>query len=108
MCIERYTRNNAGIFRTTSLYDSISISRVWRAQNGKWNPTVPEHGPGHLPAVYGGTEHSVPHLHRQLVNVLRGEIVPDIVVARAVLTPEVSRQRLNDPASGERQKCAVG
>ena len=39
---------------------------------------------------------------------MRGEIVPDIVVARAVLTPEVSRQRRNDPASGERQKSAVG
>ena len=48
------------------------------------------------------------HLDRQFVHILRVEIVPNVVVAGAVIAAQVSGQRGENPSGGELQEPAVG
>src|SRR5208282_1292237 len=47
------------------------------------------------------------HFHRQLIHVLPAEIVADVIVARTIITGQVSGQRRKNPARRERQESSV-
>src|SRR5579863_7978243 len=49
----------------------------------------------------------IPHLHRQLIDVLAIEIVPDVIVARTVVAGEFSGQGGKNSSSGKLQESAV-
>src|SRR5580658_7328924 len=47
------------------------------------------------------------HFDRQLINILRVEIVPDVIVAGTIITGQVSRQRRENATSGKRKEPSV-
>lgn len=85
-------RHDAGKLRSASLHDSVSIRRVWRTQHGERHSAVPEHAAGDLPTVEGIAKRMVVKLYRELIDILAGEIVADIVIAITVVALEVARQ----------------
>ncbi len=90
--IERHAGNNACELRPAAVHNAISICRIGRAQDGKRNPAMPKHGSRHLPAVQCIAKKPVLDLDRQLIDILRIEIVPDVVVAGTVVASQVSRE----------------
>ncbi len=49
----------------------------------------------------------IPNFDRQLIDILRVEIVPDVVIARTVIAGQLSRQRRKNPSGGELKESAV-
>ena len=49
----------------------------------------------------------IPHFDRQLIHILRVEIVPDVVVARTIVAGQLSRQRGKNPSRRELQESSV-
>jgi len=96
--VEGHARNDTCELGSATLHDAIAICRVGRAKHTKWNPTMPENRPCQLPAVQRVTELPTPHLDGQLIDILRIEVVPDVVVARAIIAGQVSGERRNEPA----------
>src|SRR5208283_5989844 len=47
------------------------------------------------------------HFDRQLINILRVEIVPDVIVAWTIVAGQVSRQRRENPSCGKRKESSV-
>ena len=47
------------------------------------------------------------HFDRQLIHILRVEIVPDVIVARTIIAGQVSRQRRENPSCGKRKEPSV-
>ena len=68
---------------------------------------MPEHRPGHLPAVQCVANLMTLHFDRKLINVLSVEIVPDVVVAGSVIAIKISRQWRQNSSGGKRQESAV-
>ena len=68
---------------------------------------MPEHGPRNLPAVQRITQRMVVDFDRQHIDILPIEVVPDVVIAWAVITTEVSRQGRENASGGELQEPAV-
>jgi len=104
----------AGELRPGALQDAAGLlrvllawRRVWRAQHREWQPAVPEHGAGNLPAIYGIAEAVAAHFDRQLVDVLGGEIMANVVIAGAVLAAKLARQRREKGSCSEWQESAV-
>src|SRR5271169_6485644 len=91
MLIERDARNDACELWSAALHNAVSVRRIGRAQNGERYPTVQEHGPGNLPAVEHVRQRVIPNVDRQLIQVLRVEVVPDVIVARTVIAGQLSR-----------------
>ena len=54
---------------------------------------MPENAAGDLPAIEGIAKRMVVNLNRQLIDILAGEIVPDVVIAVAVVALQVTWQR---------------
>ena len=50
---------------------------------------------------------AIPNLDRQLIDILRIEIVPDVVVARTVVAGQFSRQRGKNPSRGKLKESSV-
>jgi hypothetical protein len=46
---------------------------------------VPKHGSRHLPSVRCGAKEPVLDLDRQLIDILSIEVVPDVIVAGAIV-----------------------
>ena len=91
--IQRHAGNLARKLRPAAIHDSLSVRRIGRAQHGERNPAVPKHRSRNLPAVERVPQQPPAHLDRQMINVLRVQIVPDIVIARTVIPRQFSRQR---------------
>ena len=85
MLIERDTGNHAGELRPTSVHNAIAIGRVRSTQNGERNSAVPKHGSRHLPTVQRVGQRAVFELEPELIDVLRVEIVADVVVTGTVV-----------------------
>src|ERR1700732_2922527 len=49
----------------------------------------------------------VPNFDRQLIHVLRIEIVQDVIVARTIIAGQLSRQRRENPSRGELKESSV-
>src|SRR5271155_2520459 len=47
------------------------------------------------------------HSDRQLINILRVEIVPDVIVAWAIIAGQASRQRRQNPSCRKRKESSV-
>src|SRR5208283_3025903 len=47
------------------------------------------------------------HFELQLINILRVEIVPDVIVARPIIAGQVSRQRRENPSCRKRKEPSV-
>src|SRR5208283_5773312 len=77
------------------------------AQHRERNSAVPERCSGNLPAVERVTQGMTAHSDRQLINILRVEIVPDVVVTRPMIASQVSRQRRENPSGGKRKEPSV-
>src|SRR5271168_2049498 len=60
-----------------------------------------------LPAVQRVAQRMPSHSYRQLIHILRVEVVPDVVVARTVIAGQISRQRRKNPSRRERQEPSV-
>ena len=101
MRVQRHAGNDTGVLGATALHDAISIGRIRCAENRERNPAVPEHRSGYLPAVQRIARHLVRHLDRQLIHILRREIMAHIVIARAILASQFSGQGRDDPPRGE-------
>src|ERR1700693_2643122 len=91
--IERDACNDARELRSAALHNAVSVGRIGCAQNGERHPTVPEHGPGNLPAVERVRQLAIPNVDGQLIHILRVEVVSDVIVARTVIAGQLSRQR---------------
>ena len=107
MLVQRNARNDAGKLRPAALHDAVSVCRIRRAQHRERNPAVPERCSRNLPAVERVAQRMTAHFDRQLINVLRVEIVPDVIVARAIVAGQVSRQRRENPSRGKRKESSV-
>src|ERR1700676_749582 len=107
MLIERDAPNDASELRSAALHNSVSVGRIGRAQNGERHPTVPEHGPGNLPAVERLRQLVIPNVDGQLIHILRVEVVPDVVVARTVIAGQLSRQRGKNTSRRELKESSV-
>ena len=107
MLIERNAPNDASELRSAALHNSVSAGRIRCAQNGERHPTVPEHGPGNLPAVEHVRQLVIPDVEGQLIHILRVQIVPDVIVARTVISGQLSRQRRKNPSCRELQESSV-
>src|ERR1700722_246065 len=107
MLIKRDARNNARELRSAALHNAVSVGRIGCAQNGERHPAVPEHGPGNLPAVERVGQLVIPNVDGQLIYILRVEVVPDVIVARAVIAGQFSRQRRKNPSRGELKESSV-
>ncbi len=103
--VQRHAGNHAGVLRSAALHDAVAVGGVGRAQNRERQAAVPEHRAGNLPAVQRVRQHAIANLERQLVDVLRGEIVADIVIARAVLPAEFARAAARE--SRPRRKAGI-
>src|SRR5271168_1883731 len=68
---------------------------------------MPKHGSRHLPAVQRVSKNAVLDLERELIDILRIEIAPDVVVARTVVARQISRKGREDSSCGELQESAV-
>src|ERR1035441_819584 len=68
---------------------------------------MPEHGARNLPPIQHIAEHGARHFDWQLIHVLPGEVMPDIVIAWAVIATEVTRQRGENSSGGKLQEPAV-
>src|ERR1700680_1202617 len=90
MLIERDAPNHACELRSAALHNAVSVGRIGCAQNGERHPTVPEHGPGNLPAVEHVRQLVIPNVEGQLIHILRVEVVPDVIVARTVIAGQFS------------------
>src|SRR5208283_3943940 len=77
------------------------------AQHRERNSAVPERCSRNLPAVERVTQEMTAHFERQLINILRVEIVPDVIVARTIIAGQVSRQRRENPSRGKRKEPSV-
>src|ERR1019366_6232565 len=67
MLIERDASNDARELRSAALHNAVSVGRIGRAQNGEGHPTVPEHGPGNLPAVEHVRQLVIPNVEGELI-----------------------------------------
>ena len=68
---------------------------------------MPEHGTGKLPTVQHPAWNAA-QFERELVDIADGEVMPDVVIARAAVALEVAGNWRQDSAGGERQKATVG
>src|ERR1035441_4998885 len=68
---------------------------------------MPKRCSGDLPAVQRVAQRMTAHSNRQLIHILRIEIVPDVVVARTIIAGQVSRKRRENPSRGKRQESSV-
>ena len=68
---------------------------------------MPKHGSGNLPAIERVAQSMIAHFDRQLIHILRIEIVPDVIVARTVVAGQFSRQRRKNSSRGERKESSV-
>src|SRR5271154_6267691 len=66
-----------------------------------------KHGSRHLPAVQCVGKKPILYLERELIDILRIEIVADVVVARTVVARQISRKGREDASCGELQESAV-
>src|ERR1035437_6008425 len=117
MLIERDARNDARKLRSTALHDAprgtgrvgrlLHARGIRRAQDRKWNPTMPEHRPGNLPAVEHLRQLVIPNVDGQLIHILRVEVVPDVIVARTVIAGQLSWQRRKNPSRRELKESSV-
>src|ERR1022692_1911344 len=107
MLIERDAPNNACELRSAALHNAVSVGRIGCAQDGERHPTVPEHGPGNLPAVKHVGQLVVPNVDGQLIHILRVQIVPDVIVARTVIAGQLSGQRRENSSRRELQESSV-
>ena len=105
--VQRYAGNHAGVLRAAALNDAVSVGRIRRAQDRKWQAAMPEHGAGDLPSVQRSGQDAIPEFDRQLINVLGCEVVPHVVVAGTVLAAKLARQRRKNGSGGEWQESAV-
>ncbi len=69
---------------------------------------MPERGARKLPSVQRPAQHRIADFDRQLINVLRGEVVAHVVIAGAVLAAQLTGKRRKNSAGGERKESAVG
>jgi len=79
MFVQWHSRNHAGVPRPAALDDAVAVGGVRRAQHRKWQAAMPKRRTGDLPSVQRTGQHTIPELERQLINVLRGEILPHII-----------------------------
>src|SRR5437879_3204997 len=107
MVIKRYARNNTCKLRSTTLHDAAFFGRIGRTEHGTRNAPVLKDASGHLPAVHRVSEPVTPDSDRQLIGILSIEIVSDVVVARAIIASQLSRNRGEDRACGKLQESAV-
>src|SRR5271157_3275082 len=68
---------------------------------------MPKHGSGNLPAIERVTQRMITHSNRQLIHILRVEIVPDVIVAGTMVAGQVPRQRRKNPSRGELKESSV-
>ena len=68
---------------------------------------MPEYAARNLPPIQRITKRMVPYLDRQLVHILPGEVVANVVIARAVIAAEISRQRRKNPPSRKLQETSI-
>ena len=83
--IERYTGNRACELRPAAVDNPIAIRGIRRTQNRERNPAVPKDGSRHLPATQRIGQVSILKLQRELIDVLRVEIVADVVVTGTIV-----------------------
>src|ERR1700683_1382351 len=107
MRIELDARNDTGELRPAALHDAVSVCRIRRAQHRERNSAVPKRCSGDLPAVQRVAQRTTPHSDRQLIDILRVEIVPDVIVARTIIAGQISRQRRKNPSRRERKESSV-
>ena len=107
MFVQRHAGNHARVLRTAALHDAVAVGRIRRAQDRKRQPAMPEHRSGDLPSVERPGQHAIPELDRQLIDVLGGEVVADVVVAGTVLAAQLARQRRKNGSGGEGQESTV-
>src|SRR5208282_2277129 len=60
-----------------------------------------------LPAVERVAQRMTAHPDRQLIDILRVEIVSDVIVAGTIIAGQVSRQRRENPSRGKRKEPSV-
>src|SRR5208282_6028340 len=107
MRIERDAGKDTGELRPAALHDAVSVCRIRRAQHRERNSAVPKRCSGYLPAVQRVAQRMTPHSNRQLIHILRVEIVPDVIVARTIIAGQISRQRRKNPSRGKRKESSV-
>ena len=107
MPIKRDAGNDTGELRSTALHNAVSVGRIWCAQNGERHPTVPEHGPGNLPAIQRLRQLVIPNVDGQLIHILRVEVVPDVIVARTIIAGQLSRQRRKNSSRRELKESSI-
>src|SRR6516165_11679906 len=100
------TGQQAGKLRSAALHDTVAVSGVGCAQNGKGHSGMPKYRAGNLPAVHNVGERGVLRLEGQDVGVLRGEVLASVVVAIAIIARQVSRQRRQNSSGRKLQKPA--
>src|SRR5579872_1041675 len=60
-----------------------------------------------LPSIHGITERATSHLDRQLIYVLRVEVMANVIVTRTVIAGEFSGQRRKNASRRKLQEAAV-
>src|ERR1700683_5201143 len=68
---------------------------------------MPKHSSRNLPSIERIAHSTTAHSNRQLIHILRVEIVPDVVVARTIIAGQISRQRRKNPSRRERKESSV-
>src|SRR5271166_2859495 len=68
---------------------------------------MPEHGSRDLPAIQGVAQSMTAHPQWQLIYILRIQIVPDVVVARAIIAGQAPWQRRKNSSRRKRKESSV-
>jgi len=105
--VKWHAGNHASVLWAAALNDAVSIRGIGRAQNRKRQAAMPKHGARALPSVQRSRQQVISELDRQLINVLRREVLPHVVVAGAVLAAELARQWGKNGAGGEWEEPTV-
>src|SRR5208282_5549508 len=85
MLIQRNAGNSTSKLRPAALHNSLFLHGDWidrrigRAQHRERNSAVPKRCSGNLPAVEQVAQRMILHSDRQLIYILRIEIVPDVI-----------------------------
>ncbi len=86
MIVQRDSGNDTGELRSAPLHDSVSVCGIGRAQDRERNSGVPKGRSRNLPAVERVAQRVMVHSYRQLIHILRVEILPDVIVAGTIIT----------------------
>jgi hypothetical protein len=91
--VQRHAGHYACELGPAALYNAIPVRGVWGAQNRERKSAMPKRGSRNLPTVQDVGEQRLVSFDWQLINVRRVEVVPDIIIARPVLTAKFARKR---------------